>query len=86
MMKRKKTIYLRASYTVEASLLLPLFLFSILKGLLLGIECYEAVRAASQSMEFLENIAPVEQIWNMQLAQKGVTYIYEYTVPEKSEK
>ena len=41
MFMQRDEIYLQASYTIEAALLLPLFLFAILKGLLLGIDCYE---------------------------------------------
>ena len=83
--RQKKEIYLQASYTVEAALLLPLFLFAILKGLLLGIDCYEDVRTAAESVELLEVIEPADRIWKMQLAQKGVDLIHEYTVSEKSE-
>ena len=79
-------ISLRASYTIEAALLLPLFLFAIMKGLLLGIDCYEDVCASAESIGLMETVEPVEWIWNMQLAQKGVDLIYEYTISEKSEK
>ena len=82
---RNKSICLRASYTIEAALLLPLFLFVILKGLLLGIECYEDVCIASECVESTELTEPAERIWNMQLARKGVDWIYEHTVSEKPE-
>lgn len=82
---REDGIYLRASYTIEAALLLPLFLFAILKGLLLGVDCYEDVRVAAESMELLDTIEPAEQIWKMQFVQKGVEAVHEHTVPEKSE-
>lgn len=82
---REDGIYLRASYTIEAALLLPLFLFAVLKGLLLGIDCYEDVRVASESMELLDTIEPVEQIWKMQFVQKGVEWVHGYTVSEKPE-
>lgn len=83
---REDGIYLRASYTIEAALMLPLLLFAILKGLLLGIDCYEDVRLAAESMELLETIEPTEQIWKMQLVQKGVELVHEHTVSEKPEK
>ena len=83
--RQKKEISLQASYTLEAALLLPLFLFAILKGLLLGIDCYEDVRTAAESVELLEVIEPADLIWKMQLAQKGVDWIHGYTVSEKSE-
>lgn len=83
---RKKGICLSASYTIEAAILLPLFLFAILKGLLLGIDCYEDVRVAAETAEVLETIEPVDWIWKMQAAQKGVDFIYEHTISEKSEK
>ena len=77
---------LPASYTIEAALLLPVFLFAIMKGLLLGIDCYEDVRAAAESSALLETIEPTDWIWKMQLVEKGVDLIYEHSVPEKSEK
>ena len=77
---------LPASYTIEAALLLPVFLFAIMKGLLLGIECYEDVRAAAESSALLETIEPTDWIWKMQWVEKGVDLIYEHTIPEKSEK
>ena len=82
----RKDIYLQASYTIEAALLLPLFLFAIMKGLLLGIDCCEDVCMAAESLEMLEEIEPVDMIWNMQKVQKGVDLIYEHTISEKSEK
>ena len=82
--EQKQGICLQASYTVEAALLLPLFLFAILKGLLLGIDCYEDVCSAAESSELLETIEPAEWIWKMQMAEKGVDLIHEYTVSEKS--
>ena len=85
-MAHRKAIYLQASYTIEAALLLPLFLFAIMKGLLLGIDCCEDVCVAAESQELLEEIEPVELIWKMQLGQKGVDFIYEHTISEKSEK
>lgn len=66
--------------------MLPLLLFAILKGLLLGIDCYEDVRLAAESMELLETLEPTEQIWKMQLVQKGVELVHEHTVSEKPEK
>lgn len=83
---REDGIYLRASYTIETALMLPLLLFAILKGLLLGIDCYEDVRLAAESMELLETLEPTEQIWKMQLVQKGVELVHEHTVSEKPEK
>lgn len=77
---------LPAGYTIEAALLLPVFLFAMMKGLLLGIDCYEDVRTAAESSAFLETIEPADRIWKMQLAKKGVDLIYEHTVSEKPEK
>lgn len=85
-MVRGREIYLQASYTVEAALLLPLFLFAIMKGLLLGIDCYEDVCMAAESSKLAETVEPVDWIWKMQAGKKGVDWIYEYTVSEKSEK
>lgn len=82
---KKEKLHLQASYTIEAALLLPLLLFAILKGLLLGIDCYEDVCAAVESSELTETIEPAERIWKLQLAQKGVDWIHEHTVSEKPE-
>lgn len=81
--KRKRS--LPASYTIEAALLLPVFLFAIMKGLLLGIDCYQEVCASTAYEELLEEIRPAEQIWKLQLVQKGVDWIYEHTISEKPE-
>ena len=85
-MVHRKAIYLQASYTIEAALLLPLFLFAIMKGLLLGIDCYEDVCTAAESQELLEEVEPADLIWKIQLGQKGVDFIYEHTISEKPEK
>ena len=85
-MAHRRETCLQASYTIEAALLLPLFLFAIMKGLLLGIDCYEDVCMAAENSKLLETVEPVDWIWKMQAAQKGVDWIYEYTVSEKPEK
>ena len=83
---QRDEIYLQASYTIEAALLLPLFLFAILKGLLLGIDCYEDVCVAAESIEVQETIEPADRIWKMRSAQKGVDLIHEHTISEEPEK
>jgi hypothetical protein len=84
-MRSGRNIWLQASYTVEAACMLPLFLFAILKGLLLGIDCYEDVRTAAQSLEQFTEIEPTEWIWKMKLVEKGVNLVHEHTVSEKFE-
>lgn len=74
---------LQASYTVEAAILLPLFLFAVMEGLLLGIDFYHEVREAAGSFQQLEEIEPVEWIWKSELIEKGVTDIHEHRVSEK---
>ena len=86
MFMQRDEIYLQASYTIEAALLLPLFLFAILKGLLLGIYCYEDVCVAAESIEVQETIEPADRIWKMRSAQKGVDLIHEHTISEEPEK
>jgi hypothetical protein len=80
-----RALWVRASYTVEAACMLPLFLFAILKGLLLGIDCYHDVQAAAQSLEQLTDIEAPEWIWKMKLVEKGVNLIHEHTVSEEFE-
>lgn len=84
--KYRKDIWLQGSYTVEAALLVPILLFAIMKGLLLGIDCYQDVRGSSSNVELLEEVVPTEQIWKWQMVQKGCEMIYEHTISEKSEK
>ncbi len=84
-MTRRKGCWLRGSYTVEAALLVPLFLFSMMKGLMLGVDCYHDVRIASQTVEHQEDIEPAERIWKSQLARKGVDFLHEHTISEESE-
>ena len=83
---QKEGICLPGSYTIEAAFLLPLFLFAMMKGLLLGIDYYEDVCVAAESLEVLESIEPADWIRKMQSAQKGVDLIHEYTISEKPEK
>lgn len=73
-----------AGYTIEAALLVPLFLFAILRGLLFGIECYEDVSRASYCQEILETIEPTEWIRNEELLKRGGNLIREHTVSEES--
>ena len=87
-MKRKREWTLSASYTIEAALLMPLFLFALMKGLLLGITCYEEMSHAASAEKQLEAVHPTEWIWENrlwdqikeELGQRG------NTVSEKSEK
>ncbi len=62
--------WLRASYTVEAALLLPLFLAVLMKGLLLGIECYDDVRTSAADTAQLSELYPPEEIWHRQLLEE----------------
>lgn len=78
-----KKIYLQASYTVEAAILLPIFLFAIMKGLLLGIDLYHDVQDASANAEQLSEINPVDFIWKRELFEKGVEQVRDHTVSEK---
>lgn len=80
-----KKLYLQASYTVEAAILMPLLLFAIMKGLLLGVELYHEVRVSAGGEEQLSEINPAEDIWKRELIRKGVEQIREHTVSEKFE-
>lgn len=84
-MKQRKGLQLQASYTVEAAILLPLFLFAILKGLLLGIDFYHDVCTAAESRQQFDEIEPVDWIWKKEVIEKGEEYIHEHTVSEKFE-
>lgn len=70
---------------MEAAILMPLLLFAIMKGLLLGVELYHEVQVSAAGEEQLSEINPVSDIWKRELIRKGVEQIHEYTVSEKSE-
>lgn len=67
-MKKRKTPALQASYTIEAALLMPLFLAVLMKGLLLGIDGCRDVEAAAADHAQLEDASAAERIWHLQLA------------------
>ena len=52
----------KASYTIEAALLMPLILFSIAKSVSLGIELHQEVKTAAANIEELENLNVVKII------------------------
>lgn len=77
MMGRLWAKRLQAGYTIESAILMPLFLFAILKGLLLGVDYYGEVRQAAMCREQLEEICPPKWIWKRELIEKGVDFVFE---------
>ena len=77
---------LQASYTIEAALLLPLFLAALSAGMLLAIDCCEDVAEAAADWELLREIEPTTQIWRTEAIRQGMEEFIGDTVSEKSEK
>ncbi len=77
--------WLQASYTIEAALLLPLFLTALTTGILLAVDCYEDVVEAASDWELLREIEPTTQIWRTEAIRQGMEELFGDTVSEKSE-
>ena len=77
---------LQASYTIEAALLVPLFLVALLSGMLLAIDCCKDVSVAAADWEQLEEIEPTAWIWRAEVLAHGMEDIFGDTISEKSEK
>ncbi len=75
---------LQASYTIEAALLLPLFLFVLMRGMLLGIDCGRDVSASAADWQQLEKIEPTTWIWRSQLLERGMEELFGDTISEES--
>ncbi len=84
-MKRGKSPHLQASYTIEAALLLPLFLAVLSGGMLRAIDCYEDVAVAAADWKQLDEIEPTTWIWRAEMLVQGMEGIFGDTVSEKSE-
>lgn len=85
-MKRIHALRLQASYTIEAALLMPLFLMALAAGMLLAIDCCQDVSAAASGWEQLEEIVPTTRIWRTEAVRQGMEEIFGDSISEKSEK
>lgn len=76
---------MQASYTIEAALLLPLFLAVLSGGMLFAIDCCEDVVVAASDWKQLDEIEPTTWIWRTEMLAHGMEEIFGDTVSEKSE-
>lgn len=67
--KETKSKKIRASLTVEASILIPLALFMIVGGINIGFDLFQQARSASEIHEELEELDPVEIVRKNTLVQ-----------------
>ncbi len=66
-MRKKSGVCLQASYTIEAAILVPLFLSVLLGAMMIALDCNRDVAEASAAHEQLEKIEPTTWIWRSQL-------------------
>ena len=76
--------WMQASYTIEAAILLPLFLTALLTGMLLAVDCCEDVAEAAADWELLHEIEPTARIWRTEAIRQGMEELFGDTVSEKS--
>lgn len=84
-MRRGRSLHLQASYTIEAALLLPLFLAVLSGGMLFAIDCCEDIAVAASDWKQLDEIEPATWIWRAEMLAHGMEEIFGDTVSEKSE-
>lgn len=85
-MRRVCTLQLQASYTIEAALLMPIFLMALVTGMLLAVDCHEDVSAAAADWSLLEEIRPATRIWQAEMLEYGMEEFFGDTISEKPEK
>lgn len=61
---------MRASLTVEASILIPLALFMIVGGINIGFDLFQQTRNASEIQEELEELDPIKIVRRNTLVQE----------------
>lgn len=61
---------MRASLTVEASILIPLALFMIVGGINIGFDLFQQTRNASEIQEELEELDPIKIVRRNMLVQE----------------
>lgn len=69
-MKRTEMRKMRASLTIEASILIPLALFMIVGGINIGFDLFQQARSASEIREELEELDPIEIVRKKTLVQE----------------
>ena len=64
-----------ARFTIEAAILVPLVLFVMARGMLLGIQLFTEVSESTVLSRDLLEIEPTDWIWNQELVREGMDYI-----------
>ena len=66
----KKRAEMRASLTIEASILIPLALFMIVGGINIGFDLFQQARSVSEIQEELVKLDPIEIVRKNTLVQE----------------
>lgn len=61
-----------ASFTVEASVIIPLILFIVIFGIRVAMEQYEEIKEQARQPVVLEEIKPVDIMWNIEKIREGL--------------
>ena len=67
----------KASYTVEAALIMPIILFAMFQGLVIGIDLHEQVKKATLRSEKTEEINAIEMIQNIDHLENLIDTLFE---------
>lgn len=54
---------LKAYFTLEAAIYIPLFIFAIARGMMMGVDLYTQVRDAATSYEQIVDFEEADFIW-----------------------
>ncbi len=72
---RKKSLFFRkapASFTVEASVIIPIILFIVIFGIRVALEQYGEVKEQAQCSVSINEIDPVDIMWNIEKIREGL--------------
>lgn len=61
-----------ASFTVEASVIIPLILFIVIFGIRVAVEQYGEIKEQAQQPVVLKELKPVDIMWNIEKIREGL--------------